>query len=132
MGLLLPLLHRLFVRKMAVVLLNGPQVVEKPAEAKKEQRFVADVTAFCSDLQIVICVRGSADCPAIPSSLWVVARYGLHVTKFGLPFGASSPAFPALLGELMWFYFADCKFVALDCGWLGAEKYSLIGLFLSS
>ncbi|KAJ6971425.1 hypothetical protein NC653_032052 [Populus alba x Populus x berolinensis] len=37
MGLLLPLLHRLFVRKMAVVLLNGPQVVEKPAEAKKEQ-----------------------------------------------------------------------------------------------
>jgi len=34
-------------------------------------------------VQIVICVRGSADCQAIPSSLWVVARYGLHVTKFG-------------------------------------------------
>ncbi|KAJ6871939.1 hypothetical protein NC651_031123 [Populus alba x Populus x berolinensis] len=59
-----------------------------------------------SGMQIVICVGGSADCPAIPSSLWVVARYGLHVTKFGLPCGASSPAFPALLGELMWFYFA--------------------------
>lgn len=26
----------------------------------------------------------------------------------------------------------DCKFVALGCGWLGAEKYFLIGLFLSS
>ncbi|KAJ6878531.1 hypothetical protein NC652_032140 [Populus alba x Populus x berolinensis] len=54
-------------------------------------------------VQIVICVGGSADCPAIPSSLWVVARL---TRRFGLPCGASSPAFPALLGELMWFYFA--------------------------
>ncbi|KAJ6971424.1 hypothetical protein NC653_032052 [Populus alba x Populus x berolinensis] len=34
-------------------------------------------------VQIVICVRGSADCPAIPSSLWVVARYVLHVCLVG-------------------------------------------------
>jgi hypothetical protein len=34
-------------------------------------------------VQIVICVGGSADCLAIPSSLWVVAWYGLHVIKFG-------------------------------------------------
>jgi len=38
-------------------------------------------------------------------------RFGiLYVGFFGFRFcllrGASSPAFPALLGELMWFYFA--------------------------
>jgi hypothetical protein len=44
----------------------------------------------------------------------LIRRFGiLYIVFFfygfclpGSPCGASSPAFPALLGELMWFYFA--------------------------
>ncbi|KAI9397232.1 hypothetical protein POPTR_003G015466v4 [Populus trichocarpa] len=33
----------------------------------------------------------------------------------GMPCGASSPAFPAVLGELMWFYFAGAAVLLFCC-----------------
>jgi len=35
-----------------------------------------------------------------------IGFFGFGFCLLGLPCGASSPAFPAVLGELMWFYFA--------------------------
>ncbi|KAG6748950.1 hypothetical protein POTOM_045988 [Populus tomentosa] len=129
---------------------SGPQVVEKPAEAKKEQednnldRTESEEREEIGEGQGSKCTETASHTahlllsviPGLVHYCTIMIAHemcsNLASCSDCLPCGASSPAFPALLGELMWFYFADCKFVALGCGWLGAEKYSLIGLFLSS